>query len=96
MRDDPNWFSDLPLHSLRHVFGGFGRSGPQDDGDDDDEEEEVRAAVEEQHLSSRIKKAISELAIRQSDRLVVYNYFWNYYELDFKLAIESKLAFAFL
>ena len=68
MRDDPNWFSDLPLHSLRHVFGGFGRSGPQGDGDDDDDEEEARASVDEQHLLSWIKKAISKMTIRQLDR----------------------------
>ena len=33
-----------------------------------DDEEEARASVDEQHLSSRIKKAISKMTIRQLDR----------------------------
>ena len=80
MRDDPNWFSDLPLHSLRHVFGGFGRSGSQDDGDDDDDEEEARAAVDEQHLLSRIKKAISKIKIRQLDSSTTKTFSFNVYD----------------
>lgn len=51
MGDDPDWFSDLLLHSLCHVLGGFGRSGPQrGDDDDDDDKEEMEVSVAE-HLS---------------------------------------------